>query len=194
MKRSMYSSVVSNSASYKGRGRLPTMDISPFRILTNCGSSSMLYLRMIRPTLVIRGSFSNLTKAFFCCFRLFFNNCFSVVRNHRPREESRWFDWKLGRFQYELVGTVFLPGIDLRPRIPSGVYLRPRNGTEFEEIKYVVITSDSFGFIYNRTFLSIRMASAVTIRNGERQTIAVPEKRMSNVLFHQGSLNLRGLF
>ena len=26
------------------------------------------------------------------------------------------------------------------------------HGTEFEEIKYVVITSDSFGFIYNRTF------------------------------------------
>ena len=66
MKRSMYSSVVSNSASYKGRGRLPTMDISPFRILTSCGSSSILYLRMIRPTLVIRGSFSNLTKVFFC--------------------------------------------------------------------------------------------------------------------------------
>ena len=26
------------------------------------------------------------------------------------------------------------------------------HGTEFEKIKYVVITSDSFGFIYNRTF------------------------------------------
>ena len=95
------------------------MDISPFRILTSCGSSSILYLRMIRPTLVIRGSFSNLTKAFFCCFRLFFNHCFSVVDEIIGHEKSFcWFDWRLGKFRYEPVVPVFLPGIDSRPRIP----------------------------------------------------------------------------
>ena len=79
IKRSMYSSVVSNSASYRGRGRFPTIDISPFRMLINCGSSSILYFRIKRPTLVIRGSFSNFTKAFFRCVRRFFNNSCSVV-------------------------------------------------------------------------------------------------------------------
>ena len=39
-------------------GRGPTMLISPSRTLMNCGSSSMLVLRMMFPHLVFRGSFS----------------------------------------------------------------------------------------------------------------------------------------
>ena len=36
----------------------PTKDISPFRTLKSCGSSSILHLRIHVPTGVIRGSFS----------------------------------------------------------------------------------------------------------------------------------------
>ena len=43
---------------------MPTIDMSPFSTLKSCGSSSMLYLRMKRPTFVMRGSFSSFTKGF----------------------------------------------------------------------------------------------------------------------------------
>ena len=51
-------SVVRFSASYNGRGRLPTRDMSPSNTLKSCGNSSRLVFRRNRPTRVIRGSFS----------------------------------------------------------------------------------------------------------------------------------------
>ena len=75
MKRSMLESTVSFSASYRGNGRLTTMDMSPFNMLKSCGSSSMLYLRINLPTLVTRGSFSILTKA------LLFSYSFSLLKS-----------------------------------------------------------------------------------------------------------------
>src|SRR5574344_1366602 len=88
---SIYSSPVSNSASYNGRGRFPTTDISPLRILTSCGSSSILYFLIIFPTLVIRGSFSNLTKALF--FSMFFAelNSFSGIKKSSEITTGRDF-------------------------------------------------------------------------------------------------------
>lgn len=155
----------------------------------------MLYLRMKRPTLVIRGSFSNLTKAFFCCFRLFFNNCFSVVMKSSGHEKSLvgliggW-----GSFGMSLLILCFFPVLIQGLEFLQAFVRIHVHGTEFEEIKYVVITSDSFGFIYNRTFTFDPDGKCRYNQKRERQIIAVPEKRMSNVLFHQGSLNLRGLF
>ena len=56
IKRNAYLSVVNFSASYNGKGLLPTILISPINTFTNCGNSSILVLRKILPTLVTRGS------------------------------------------------------------------------------------------------------------------------------------------
>src|SRR5205823_13321442 len=60
--RKAYLSVVNFSASYKGKGRLPTTDISPVKTFHNCGSSSILVFLINFPTRVIRGSSLIFTK------------------------------------------------------------------------------------------------------------------------------------
>ena len=49
-------SFVNFSASYNGRGLLPTSDMSPLRTLNNCGISSRLVFLRNCPNFVIRGS------------------------------------------------------------------------------------------------------------------------------------------
>src|SRR5690606_16341000 len=62
-KRNAHSSEVSSCASYSGKGRLPTNDMSPFRTLKSWGSSSKLVLRKKEPNFVTLGSSFILTKA-----------------------------------------------------------------------------------------------------------------------------------
>ena len=61
-KRWAHWSVVSVAASYNGRGRLPTSDMSPNNTFSNWGNSSRLVFLRNSPTLVTRGSLLILKK------------------------------------------------------------------------------------------------------------------------------------
>lgn len=137
---------------------MPTTDISPFNILISCGSSSKLYLRRKRPTLVTRGSFSIFTNGWSCSLlRLDANTSSGMIKSSETSITPSSPIRKPSRSSSENpLGSVAVSSSDLywfksvsSFRCLSALII---HGAKLQKVKDVVIRSYSFCFINNRAF------------------------------------------
>jgi hypothetical protein len=73
------------SASWTGKGRGPTSDMSPRSTFQSCGNSSRFVFRSSRPTGVIRGSRAILNAGPSCSFSALSSRCLASASAHIVR-------------------------------------------------------------------------------------------------------------